>query len=359
MSDLVVVTQPYVPAYRVPLFDAVASQLKSRGLELQVFSASPTGEQSLRGDRATGPWHHELRSRTIHVAGRQISVRSLPPEASDAVVLVSELEALNTLAWRESFRKRPLILWGHGKGYVNDTGALADRVEWVLARRSAHIMTYAASGRDYLVERGGIRGEKVTAIGNSTDTSTLRHATEELLGAPASSSPQPHALYVGGLDASKRIDFLLDAFVHARAVDPTFTLTVVGRGADQDKIRSFAAANDTVRFIEEARGRKLAEVASTARAMWIPGRVGLVAVDALALGLPVHTTRFAYHAPEIEYLQDDEVGFFGPSAEEFAQQSLRAMANSGPRRLRSDIPTIDRVARAFASVIFDTLDRQD
>jgi hypothetical protein len=39
--------------------------------------------------------------------------------------------------------------------------------------------------------------------------------------------------------------------------------------------------------------------------MLMPGRVGLVAVDCLALGLPMITTTFDRHAPEAEYLNGD------------------------------------------------------
>jgi len=36
----------------------------------------------------------------------------------------------------------------------------------------------------------------------------------------------------------------------------------------------------------------------------MPGRVGLVAVDSFALGTPIVTTRWPYHAPEFGYLED-------------------------------------------------------
>ena len=41
---------------------------------------------------------------------------------------------------------------------------------------------------------------------------------------------------------------------------------------------------------------------SMTSAVLIPGRVGLVAVDALALGLPIITTDYPFHAPEADYL---------------------------------------------------------
>ena len=91
--------------------------------------------------------------------------------------------------------------------------------------------------------------------------------------------------------------------------------------------------------------------------MWIPGRVGLVAVDALAMGLPVHTTRYPYHAPEIEFLAENEVAFLGPDPVRFARESLTLISASPGRVLRADIPTIETVSRNMASVIFRVLEK--
>ena len=35
----------------------------------------------------------------------------------------------------------------------------------------------------------------------------------------------------------------------------------------------------------------------------MPGRVGLIAVDSFAMGLPIVTTDWPHHAPEFDYLQ--------------------------------------------------------
>jgi hypothetical protein len=36
-----------------------------------------------------------------------------------------------------------------------------------------------------------------------------------------------------------------------------------------------------------------------------PGRVGLISVDSLTMGVPIVTTTYKYHAPEFEYLIHD------------------------------------------------------
>ena len=44
-----------------------------------------------------------------------------------------------------------------------------------------------------------------------------------------------------------------------------------------------------------------------------PGRISLVAVDALVLGLPILTTSWPFHAPEVDYLPDGSSRLTGPN----------------------------------------------
>ena len=356
----VLLTQPYMPAYRVPLFQAIHDKLAAIGDELVVAVGQPSGSQLQRGDAASSPWSKTYKSRTIAIAGRTVSLRSMGEPLNNFDVIVSELEALNTFAWRASLTKIPLVLWGHGKSYVDAPSALGDRIEWALAKRATSIMTYSASGRDYLTEVGHVDPSRVTAIGNSTDTATLRAATRGALDLPSSrtdsdvqSGSPIQALYVGGLDPAKRIDFLLDAAKHAHALNQNFRLVIVGRGVLEEEVDRIAATHSFIRRVQSARGPELAALGAESHAIWMPGRVGLVAVDALAMGLSVHTTTYDFHAPEIEFLGSEEVAFLDDRPSAFAHESLSLMesARRGPERFREDIPSIEKVASAFVDVI--------
>ncbi len=353
MSASVVVTQPYVPRYRVPLFDALAAELAQRDMDLTVYSGQPDGEQAGRNDQATGAWHRDLTVRRVRVGPRQLEYRDLPHEVRTADLVVSELSGLNLEGWRLGMRRRPLVLWGHGKSYTSPGGWLSDRVEWALARRASHIMTYAPSGARFLIEEAGLDPSRVTSIGNSTDTAALRSFYIDARDAAPDTDRRPArppaAPFIGGIDSTKRIDFVLGAFEHATAADPGFRLHVVGNGPLAPLVDDLAARDARVRRYGDLRGRSLAELAVVADAIWMPGRVGLVAVDALAMGLPVHTTDFEFHAPEVEFLQDGELLRLPDDPAAFARASLAALDGPAPE-LRDDIPTVQSVARNMAAV---------
>lgn len=350
MTAQIAYTQPYVPKYRVPLFDELARLLEERDAHLTVYSGCPTGEQAGRNDQANGVWQTPIRAKSVPVARRSVEWREMPRALKRADLVVSELSALNLIGWRRAVGSRPLVLWGHGKSYVNDGSWLSDRLEWALARRADHIMTYVSSGAQYLIDSGGIPARKVTAVGNSTDTLTLRR---ELLAAQKLTdwtSDGPTALYVGALDSTKRLDIVLGAFDHAVHQDPAFRLIVAGQGPMAKHIDEVAAGDPRIVRYGDARGGELAKLAVQSDAIWMPGRVGLVAVDALALGLPVHTTEYAYHAPEIEMLGLGEVEYLPADPAEFARASLRAIARARPT-LRQDFPSVQTVASAMVAVI--------
>jgi len=359
---LVVVSQPYVPSYRVPLFDAIRGILLDEGVELVIAAGEPKGIQAARGDNERPKWRSDLDIRTFRIRTREVHWRKLPGTLRSPDVLVSELEALNTLAWKASFSRTKLILWGHGAPYVNDSGTLADQIEWALARRAESVMTYAEGGKSYLTSRGKISPRKITVIGNSTDTESLRSAYESITPDDLRSLKDkwpdaPRALFVGGLDHSKRIEFLVDAAIAAKELDARFSLIVVGKGADEYLL---SRAGSAIKYVPAARGAALAQLGRVTQCIWMPGRIGLVAADALAMGLPVLTTDYDSHAPEAEFLRPGERYDLPNTPAEFASQALLLMQPlvGKSRSLREDIPSVDSVSRAFASVVLRTLNNR-
>ena len=354
---LVLVTQPYLPAYRVPLFDAVESKLSSVNVDLSVASGSPVGAQADRKDQRSASWRIPIRETGFPVAKWRVLWRSVRSYRKPTVI-VSELEALNLFAWKALFGRARLVLWGHGKPYVNDVPRLAEWLEWALARRAAAVMTYSDGGREYLVSKGRVRPEKVHSIGNSTDSASLRTSVlsigdERKSELRAKFGEGLIALYIGGLDDSKRIDFLLAAARFAAQSEPTFKLIVAGNGTLGSLVLAAEQDGLPVFHVGDARGEDLAELAVVSEAIWIPGRVGLVAVDAIALGLPVFTTEFTHHAPEIEFLEANEIRYLPDDPREYAVEALRAMNQSAgvQRTYRSDFPTVDKVADRFVAVV--------
>ena len=356
----VVFLQPYVPDFRVPLFDELSAQLSAEGLELVVAHGRPFGAQARRADvGASREWMHEVRVNFRRIAGSDIRYKHVSAEVRSARVVVAELASGDLTTWRQLLqRSSQLVLWGHGKSYVSATRPLDSRLEALQARWAAHAMTYVPSGMVNLVEHG-VDPSKVTAVGNSTDTVTLRALAAEarprrqriLEGLGAGSHT---VLYAGGLDGDKRIDFLLAAAERAAGLDPDFTLLVAGDGEQAGLVRALEGRR-WLRWVGHADTAKLAELSTVAECVWMPGRVGLVAIDALALQLPLLTTHYKFHAPEIELLTPETDVFYLPdSPRAFAESALELMGHwraEGKPVSTTPVPTVAEVAANMVRVL--------
>ncbi|WFR68146.1 glycosyltransferase [Curtobacterium flaccumfaciens] len=216
-------------------------------------------------------------------------------------------------------------------------------------------MTYSERGKQLLRSQLKNKFLRIHAIGNSTDTATLRQAVDSLTDLEREEARTilgdgARALFIGGLDASKNITQLLSSARSARLHDPSFKLVVVGKGPLDSEVEAASSAGDVV-HIPAARGRTLAALASRCESIWMPGRVGLVAVDALALGLPVITVEHRYHAPEIDFLEPGEVFFVPSEPAAFAANAREAARHANARRPSEDLPSVARVAERMKVVI--------
>ena len=205
-------------------------------------------------------------------------------------------------------RSVTLMLWGHGRNYTAKNHKADGAVESWLQSRSAHVFAYTQSGKTHLVEQG-VAAEDITVVQNSTDTKKLLGHVQELQGDTEHSVRQQYSLdgasvglFVGAFDEPKKLPLLFEAADLINASRPDFVLLIAGAGPDEDFVTRMAAARPYVRLIGRADGEALARLSTVVDVVMIPGRVGLVAVDALALGLPIATTTYPLHAPEADYL---------------------------------------------------------
>ena len=80
----------------------------------------------------------------------------------------------------------------------------------------------------------------------------------------------------------------------------------------------------------------------------MPGRIGLVAVDALCLGWPVLTTEWPFHAPEIEYLEEGDT-MFSSANDPAAFAAL--ILNRSKQRQDLDMPRENKRAPQLADMV--------
>ncbi|WP_314452486.1 glycosyltransferase [uncultured Microbacterium sp.] len=321
------IVQPYVPTYRLPFFEGLRRELAQDDIELEVVAGQATDAQKLRGDEAHAPWIKTVQTRELSVGGRTLSLtysRRLWKE-SDAVIVPHQGTSIDAVSALASADARRVGVWGHIASYTSPLNPVDGAVENWQLRRAGHVFAYVPSGAAYAIDRG-IHPDRVTTVMNTIDTTSLddalnRTTEREVLEFRGEHEipDGPFLAYIGGLDSSKRVDLLVDALGILHSRRSRVHVVVAGRGEQEDMLAP-AIARGQVTHIGYASPAVKAPLLKGAAAIVNPGRVGLIAVDALTSGRRLITTDWPWHAPEIEYLVAGEsVILTGSSAEEFAQ----------------------------------------
>ena len=338
---VVAIVQPFVPTYRVGLFNAIDEQLQTHGLTLEVWHDQPKGIVAARGNASSGPWSVPVRQRRLSVKRRNVTYRHLHRPARNVQALVHGLASSNVETYLLARDPQVnLMLWGHGRNFTAKRNGVDDRLERFLCRNASHLFAYTEAGARHLVAAGHT-ADKVTVVRNSTDTSLLKRHRDGCSAQDVEDLRQRHGLsgkhvglFVGAFDGPKDLPFLCAAadLIHAR--DPKFILLMAGAGPLAQMVHEFALARDYVRLLGRVEAPDLGRLSNVVDLMLMPGRVGLVAVDSLALGIPLVTTNHDFHAPEVEYLSPKTSLFLPRDVASFADGVHRLLtATDGRTRL--------------------------
>jgi glycosyltransferase involved in cell wall biosynthesis len=368
-SMKVLIIQEHMPAFRVPFYERLRELLAGRGVELRLVYAPNQRNTFLKGELE---WAEPVPIRWIGPLGWQ-PVLGLC-RGCDLVVIQQETKyAVNPLLQAWSALGGPKVAyWGHGKNFQkaaeNGIGGfvknlLAKRVDWWFAYNDLSAKVVAGLG---------FPCERITSVGNAVDTAGMRKRLETLDPSEVSALREAHgirsqniAVYTGGLYPNKRIGFLLEAAAKIREAIPDFELIIIGGGPQRAKVAEAARQNPWIHDIGPKDDHGKVPFWAMAKLLLMPGLVGLVVVDSFALGVPLVTTDYPFHSPEIDYLRDGENGCVvacGEDSSGYADgvvallrdpQRITALKEEAIRS--SGLHTIEHMAENFANGVMRCL----
>lgn len=318
------IAQPYVPNYRLAFFERLENRLRDIDVEMTVLAPLPAGDMARRGDAVTeAPWQIITRSRSMRLRHYQFTDLGSGKELDrfDAVIVpgaATYLDGYLALIRRGLNRRNFRVgWWGHIGSYVKRESSVDAFLEKLLMRRMDQVFAYTSGGAIAAMRRG-VDNERVTIVQNTIDNHEVEKAYESLTPAEVGAFSQRYNLgsrtftYLGGIDRDKGIGELSEALDALWRIDPATRVLVLGRGSDEHLLTR-AEGRGQVFKLGYADARLKALAARVSEAFVQPGRVGLIAVDALVLQRPIITFRNAMHAPELDYLVEGTDVFFTPS----------------------------------------------
>lgn len=252
----------------------------------------------------------------------------------DALIVEANPRYVSTraaLGWMQR-RQKPVIGWGLGVMSVSGSRWRKFLNTWRLRRWSGFLqrfdamICYSKSGAEQYCALG-FPADRVVVAPNAVAPRPVPPPMER----PVVVSGPPHVLFVGRLQARKRIDLLLDACA-ALPTNLQPSLTIVGDGPDRATMEAHAQAiYPKAAFVGARSGEALRPYFAAADLFVLPGTGGLAIQQAMAHTLPVIV---ADGDGTQSNLVRPESGWLVTPGDQQALQSALADALSNVARLR-------------------------
>jgi glycosyltransferase involved in cell wall biosynthesis len=282
------IQQRVLTPYRAALFDALAAACDGG---VSVCAGLPRPEESIAlTDRLAAARFARLENLHLlrgpfYVCWQRGLLRWLEQEDPSALVVEANPRYLSTPAairWMQR-RGRPVLGWGLGAPPL--TGPLAGlrRLRRIgFLRQFDALLTYSRQGAQEYASLG-FPAERIFVAPNAASPAPAWSLPER----PAGFAGRPNVLFVGRLQARKRVDLLLAA---CAALPETLQpkLTIVGEGPESAELRALAGRiYPQAEFAGAKHGPDLAPYFRAADLFVLPGTGGLAVQEAMSYGLPV------------------------------------------------------------------------
>ena len=286
----IAIQQRVLPVYRAPLMDTLAVNCSGG---LSVFAGDPLPDEGITaaGDLQVARRvyarnrHFTNPGSVLYQCYQEGLVNWLETWQPDVLIVEANPRYPNTrlgIDWMHA-RKRPVLGWGLGAPPIQGPLAAWRRVlRQRLLRSLEGVIAYSQRGaQEY--QQAGIPAERIYVALNAAAHRPAQPPVEK----PLSLHPRPVVLYVGRLQARKRLELLIEACARLpEAIQPH--LVIVGDGpARPDLAVAAEKYYPATEFTGALFGDALAACFQRADLFVLPGTGGLAVQQAMAWGLPV------------------------------------------------------------------------
>jgi glycosyltransferase involved in cell wall biosynthesis len=374
---VVVVTNIPTP-YRIPLFNELAGQLSSLGVELHVVFAAwiyPRRKWSVQPAQLRFDYS-VLGCTPFGFGGEEGVVFSFSglgrvlEQMRPAVVVVAGFGLSAIRVFLRRWLGGPCYLIWSGAVVSNSSGAMRALLRRALVSRAAGFVAYGSSARDYLATLAADSSCIEIAV-NTVDTRFFGEARGGLPRAQNAGEKRV-VLVIGDLSKRKRPERILQVAAAVARHRSDFEVHFVGDGPERSKMENLAVSLGVphlVRFLGFKGRDEVASLLAVAHCLIFPTAFdvwGLVLVEAMAAGVPCLAS---VHAGATRDLVKDGVNGFALDFSDTAlvaerlewclghPDEVRAMGERAAAFIQSEV-TIGRSAEGFVKAIMRVLGTQ-
>lgn len=337
----VLIIQKAIKHYRLSFYDELYYILKKNDIELTVaFSELNISSIKSKNDNSVLPESYGIKIPAKSFFDGKVVYQSAVSLINESDLIIVEQANKNIINYfliiLQLLGIKKFAYWGHGRNLQSDRSSCRERFKSSLLKLSYWWFAYTDSTKVYLTECG-YPESKITNVNNSIDTSVLSkavssitesecHAYRKSLGINKKSRI---GLFCGSLYDKKLLPFLYESTKEIRKKLPGFTLMIIGDGPDRQLVESLRFDNEWIKYQGALFGMDKAMAFRCADVILNPGLVGLGVLDALASGVPMVTTEYPYHSPEVSYLENGINGLITPFEKlEFSEGVVKLLKDS-------------------------------
>ncbi len=365
----------YPPSYhyRAPFHERLRSILKEHGVEYTVFYSDLGARNRFKNDTVDIEWGKKVPLTRIASCEYQHALKE--SQKFDLIIIQQENKLLvNYIIYVLSrLTRKKIAYFGHGRNFQSRNPAgKGERFKRFWATKVDWWFGYTDETRSH-IESLGFPSERITVFNNAVDTSEVRRMVDAVTPTRLDALRRELGLvgkhvgvFVGGIYPDKRVTFLVTAADRIRERIPDFEMLVIGGGSDLPVIMDLAKSRPWIHVLGPRFGTEKIELMMLGHLFLMPGLVGLAILDAGTAGLPMATTRFPWHSPEIAYIEPEVNGIVvddwrNPDA--YADAVCNVLAN--PARLAAmrdeaiklgECYTIEAMATRFAAGVLKALE---
>ncbi len=357
--------------YRSRFYDSCRSHLAGEGIDFSLVYGQPDATETKKSDTADLAWAHKIEN--VYLPARLVYQPCWGAVRQSDLIIVEQANRLLLnyllLALKPLSRYRIGFI-GHGYCHQAQRGSASNRFKRLYTNIADWWFPYTDTIGEFLRD-SGYPGDRITVLDNAIDTEEMVEMSrgtrpDELAELKRSMSIGPGrvGVYCGAMYPEKEIGFLLAACRAIKERVSDFHMVFIGGGHDESLVREAALQADWIHFVGPQFGLEKVRLLMAADVFLLPGVVGLAILDCFAVGIPLLTTRNAFHGPEIAYLRENENGMmadFDPQAysamvvEVLKNDQLLARLKAGSLRSR-DRYSMQNMVNRFCSGVMQWLD---
>lgn len=308
----VIIVQRILSKYRVPFFEELRRCLIKDNIKFEFIHGIGNAEDQKRGYVGSLPWAKVISERYFSFGKTGFVFQPYGKYLKDADLVIVQQEMrwlLNYWLLLSPNRPFKLAFWGHGYNHQAPLNSFDNKIKKVFLKKVDWWFAYTQGVAGW-IKAQGFSPEQVSVVQNSIDTRKMQSIMDGVSSAEIAAFRKRNnidgaakvGLFCSGMYPEKRLDFLLEACREVKNKIPSFHMIFIGAGPQEGIAKRACAQTPWMHYLgpQYEREKILAFLASDI--MLMPGLVGLNILDCFVAGIPLITTAYPYHSPEIEYL---------------------------------------------------------